>query len=111
MHRDSLGHFPYIHPDFRHTVGPVGIRRSLVGAVAGNPVEEDNRVVEDSLVERGSLVGVDNRAEGGILAVVDIQVVGNLSMVDSGNLVRSLVAPLLFKILKFRFPLVNFTQP
>lgn len=92
MHRDSLGHFPHNHPDFQHRVDPVGIRRSLVAAVAGSPVEEDNQVV-------GNLVGVDNRVEGGILSAVDIQVVGDIqSMVDLGNLVRSLVAPLLFEI-------------
>lgn len=76
----------------------MGTRRSLVGVVAGSPVV-DNQVVGDSPVEMGNLVGVDNRVEGGILAVVDILVVGDtLSKVDSGNLVRSLVAPLLFKI-------------
>lgn len=90
----------------------MGIRRNLVGVVAGSLVA-DNQVEGDSPAEMGSLVGEDNRVEGGILVVVDSLVVGDtLSTVDLGNLVRSLVAPLLFTIRKLVIPfLVHFTRP
>lgn len=92
MHLGFPGHLPYSRPHYRHTVVPVDSRKSLAGVAVDSPVEE-TQVVVDTLVEMDSLVGVDNRVEGGILVVVDTLVVDSLSMVDSGSLARSLVAP------------------
>lgn len=92
MHLGFPGHLPYSRPHYRHTVVPVDSRRSLAGVAVDSPVEE-TQVVVDTLVEVDSLVGVDNRVEGGILVVVDTLVADSLSMVDSGSLARSLVAP------------------
>lgn len=92
MHLGFPGHLPYSRPHYRHTVVPVDSRRSLAGVAVDSPVGE-TQVVVDTLVEMDSLVGVDNRVEGGILVVVDTLVADSLSMVDSGSLARSLVAP------------------
>lgn len=92
MHLGFPGHLPYSRPHYRHTVVPVDSRKSLAGVAVDSPVEE-TQVVVDTLVEMDSLVGVDNRVEGGILVVVDTLVADSLSMVDSGSLARSLVAP------------------
>lgn len=92
MHLGFPGHLPYSRPHYRHTVVPVDSRKSLAGVAVDSPVEE-TQVVVDILVEMDSLVGVDNRVEGGILVVVDTLVADSLSMVDSGSLARSLVAP------------------
>lgn len=92
MHLGFPGHLPYSRPHYRHTVVPVDSRRSLAGVAVDSPVEE-TQVVVDTLVEMDSLVGVDSRVEGGILVVVDTLVADSLSMVDSGSLARSLVAP------------------
>lgn len=92
MHLGFPGHLPCSRPHYRHTVVPVDSRKSLAGVAVDSPVEE-TQVVVDSLVEMDSLVGVDNRVEGGILVVVDTLVADSLSMVDSGSLARSLVAP------------------
>lgn len=92
MHLGFPGHLPYSRPHYRHTVVPVDSRKSLAGVAVDIPVEE-TQVVVDTLVEMDSLVGVDNRVEGGILVVVDTLVADSLSMVDSGSLARSLVAP------------------
>lgn len=98
MHLGFPGHHPYSRPHYQHTVVPVDSRRSLAGVAVDSPVGEDSpveetQVVVDTLVEMNSLVGVDNRVEGGILVVVDTLVADSLSMVDSGSLARSLVAP------------------
>lgn len=92
MHLGFPGHLPYSRPHYRHTVVPVDSRKSLAGVAVDSPVGE-TQVVVDTLVEMDSLVGVDNRVEGGILVVVDTLVADSLSMVDSGSLARSLVAP------------------
>lgn len=92
MHLGFPGHLPYSRPHYRHTVVPVDSRKSLAGVAVDSPVEE-TQVVVDTLVEVDSLVGVDNRVEGGILVVEDTLVADSLSMVDSGSLARSLVAP------------------
>lgn len=92
MHLGFPGHLPYSRPHYRHTVVPVDSRKSLAGVAVDSPVEE-TQVVVDTLVEMDSLVGVDSRVEGGILVVVDTLVADSLSMVDSGSLARSLVAP------------------
>lgn len=92
MHLGFPGHLPYSRPHYRRTVVPVDSRKSLAGVAVDSPVEE-TQVVVDTLVEMDSLVGVDNRVEGGILVVVDTLVADSLSMVDSGSLARSLVAP------------------
>lgn len=92
MHLGFPDHLPCSRPHYRHTVVPVDSRKSLAGVAVDSPVEE-TQVVVDTLVEMDSLVGVDNRVEGGILVVVDTLVADSLSMVDSGSLARSLVAP------------------
>lgn len=92
MHLGFPGHLPYSRPHYRHTVVPVDSRKSLAGVAVDSPVEE-TQVVVDTLVEMDSLVGLDSRVEGGILVVVDTLVADSLSMVDSGSLARSLVAP------------------
>lgn len=92
MHLGFPDHLPYSRPHYRHTVVPVDSRKSLAGVAVDSPVGE-TQVVVDTLVEMDSLVGVDNRVEGGILVVVDTLVADSLSMVDSGSLARSLVAP------------------